>query len=191
MKRLTYSAVIITCLAGMCNPVNANVLTFDDVSTTDYHEPIPDGYGGFNWNNFNVIYGPTFPTTAYDWGRVSGDYTAFNGYGDPAGITLSLGTFDFNGVYLSNKDVASSVQVVGYLGGATVYDTTVNLPAVPAATWFQFDYTAIDQLKFIPNGIFVMDNFTFNETVVPLPGAVILAGLGVGLVGWLKRRRTL
>lgn len=204
MKKLSMATVGAALMAlGTTGAAQAAVLTFDDVSNTSSFDSIYNGYGGFNWNNFLVENGTSLPVTGtgYDNGRVSGDYTAFNGFGQLA--ILSNSVFDFNGTYLTGAwHDGLSIVVEGLKNGSSLYSKTVVVDTT-GPTWFDFNFLGIDQLKFTSFGgvnpgfsggdgtQFAMDNFTFNETKsVPEPtttlGLLALGALGAGSM--LKRK---
>ena len=82
MKKVLMMLCAVMLVFGMVGSASATVLTFDDFTTTTSYEAIPDGYGGFNWDNATTIMavnGPIHaPGSGYEHGAVSGNYTAFN-----------------------------------------------------------------------------------------------------------------
>ncbi|MBD2576446.1 PEP-CTERM sorting domain-containing protein [Oscillatoria sp. FACHB-1406] len=188
---------------GNAGALQAAVLTFDDVSNTSSADFINSNYGEFNWNNFGVVNRILHPGSGYDRGTVSGNYTAFNAFADPASLS-SLNLFDFNGAYLTAAwNNGLSVVVEGLKNGISLYSKTVVVDTT-SPTWFDFNFFGVDQLKFSSYGgtnpgnlggagtHFAMDNFTFNEKKsVPEPastlGLLALGAMGAGSM--LKRQR--
>jgi hypothetical protein len=169
------------------------ILTFDDVPvggfTGPVAGPIPNGYGGLQWNNFDAInaalhlqfYGPS----GYNNGVVSPTNEAFNGNGTPA--VISGQTFNLNSAYLSAAwNDGLQVEVQGFVGTTLTYDNTYTVNT-QGPTLINFNYAGIDEVEFISSGgvphgytvghgtQFGMDNV--SVTLIPEPSTFALAGL--------------
>lgn len=185
LTMVTAGAVLIALEIG--GSAQAVVLTFDDVSG-DNIAPIPEGYGGMNWENFSYAdssWNPAYEGAGYQNGTESGNYVGFNRYGDP-GIVKSSSVFDFSSANLTAAwNDGLSITVEGLINGTPRYSNTVVVNTNDS-TLFDFNYLGIDELRFSSVGgvnagfedirgregaQFVVENFTFSLTPTPVtPG---------------------
>lgn len=187
--------VLLTSVAAVTlstSQAKAVVINFDDLSSGS---PIPNGYQGFNWDNFYTLSGSQYVPSGYNNGTVSNPNVAYNAYGFPASVSINNSQFDFNSAYLTSAwNNGLNIVVEGFLNGVTKYSQTVTVDST-SATLFNFNFLGIDNLRFTSFGginagyfgsgeHFALDNFTYNQSAnVPEPvtilGTLTAAGFGV------------
>ena len=200
MKKLTVLILTITMVLSVYGIVNATVLTFDDIAT-DTATAMPNGYGGFIWEDTYVANSTwdQISATGYNNGTVSSDNVAGIRFG-----SISLvdgGTFDFDGAYLTSAWYDNNVvTIVGYQNGGIVGDPVMVTVDTDSPTWFDFSssFNGIDALILnTSNWHLAMDNFTFDSTgstdsgaaPCPEPATMLLLGSGLaGLVGVSRKK---
>lgn len=193
-------AIIIAPLAlGTVAPAQAIVLTFDDLPST--FDPIPNGYGGLNWDKFYYLDSSNYVIpSGYFNGTVSPNNVAYNAFANPARVRSPRGTFDFEGAYLTGAwNNGLNITVDGYHNSTLLYSQTVTVDTT-SPTWFTFNYDGINFLRFTSFGginagyggggaHFAMDNFTVdNFTVVPEPFTLLGVGTALGFGAAFKRK---
>lgn len=196
-KFSTIAAGSVVFIIGLGNVAQATTLNFDDLANPGINSqypylPVPNGYGGLNWDNFSYLDGK-IGGIGYEKGTTSSPNVIFNLSGDPATVTSS-GTFDFIGADLTaafdsqhifNTDLKVVVQ--GFLGGVQKTSETVTVYNNAPNKLYNFNFIGIDSLKFTsqPSGAqaqFVLDDFTFSPSPVPEPSEV-LGTLAFGILG--------
>jgi hypothetical protein len=200
--RSRLAAALVIVAAIMCGPgiqtAGATPVTFDDI-----FGGIPAGYAGFNWGGWQVIPDWMFAEYGNTYDSPSGTGAANNAGGGLV-KTISADTdFDFIGAYFTGWALndsygpftATSITVEGYNNGTLVNSATMLLSA-NGYDWFAANLLGVDQLRFISSGDgqdFLMDDFTFNETVaapVPEPTSLLLVGSGLAVAARRFRKRS-
>lgn len=194
-------SVILKCalLALTAGSVSASV-------TVDFENPplslgtILTDYEGLSWGNFQI---------ATTQSPASGSYAAKSVGMPPFSYPADTPYVDFSSVGTVMVEGAnfwytlwrvgdfiladSPGSVTGYLGTGVVGSQTLTMSGTPSFISISFP-GAVDRIEFTRptdrNGRDVnisIDDLTYS--VIPAPGAFLLGSIGIGLIGWLRRRR--
>ena len=98
---------------------------------------------------------------------------------------LGEAIYDYN----ADNDGSDEFELTGSTGQVKEYTVTVS-----GFSWVHFDVYGLES-KDIDHkewkSSWDMSPGSHDVTWIPAPGAILLGSIGVGLVGWLRRRRTL
>jgi hypothetical protein len=197
MKTLKLRGVLAVAVvvAASAVPVNAELITFDDITTNDSIKSVSNGYHGFNWDlgGFYAVSQNFSPSDGWADGVVSAPNAVFNAAGQAYSLTSSTAgnSFVFTSAYFASPGYVgnSDVTVTGSLHGTQVGSLSFDTTTTPVLE--NFNWT-VDTVTFTDTDyeVFEMDNLTLSS--VPEPSTLIalslLGALAITIGQWRRKR---
>jgi hypothetical protein len=118
------------------------------------------------------------------WPELRADIAGGSNY-----VAIDLGDYDADSDRLFLEVFDSSNMSLGFTDFVIPGDFTGMQPLSLSAS--NISYAIFGARDAVEGSSVYADNFTFESAVIPAPGAILLGSIGVGLVGWLRKRRTL
>ncbi len=117
-------------------------------------------------------------------------HPTFTWTGSSGGDALMMGLFDADHYLEAPVSIGTLSWTPGDLTAGHEYDLEVSIINVADWTGPGFPTVTVGGDTF-KHSVMIEHLNEINFTTIPAPGALILGGIGVGLVNWLRRRRIL
>jgi hypothetical protein len=198
----TLTLLVVFCMLSLCaGSSRAAIIFSDDFNSHTAGIPWP---GEIPWTVSDGSVDLIGEGTSWDLQPGNGLYLDMDGSTWDAGKITSVDIALDPGKYILSFDVAGNwrrdgqdaitVELAGLFGSSimladnvpfTTFSTGPLIVAAPMLTTISFEGWGSDNVGLL------LDNVVLEtvEGVIPAPGAVLLGGIGVGIVGWLRRRR--